>query len=177
MKKLTTLIFVALVCTLFTGCSDEQGVLIEALCQNEKPDGFIDNWSAIIPIDPPPPAPFRFLHGDPIDLNQVSPTSIGRESRVIVRFTVSMSTVGEIGFQAGSAPGVMAATRQIEEAMNSWHFENNGWGPIDMTLNYGAKTVEFDFAKFNLLERVELNKASFRSAFLGRKGDIKFPGY
>lgn len=158
---------------LLIGCKGGPIINIEPLCQKEKPDGFVDSWTEIILTDPPPPAPFRFINGTPIDLNMVAVPTTGKESQVEATFTVAMGTVGAIAFNPGSAPGVYASTPRIERALNSWQFTNNGWGQIKATLNFGSKKVTLNFQKFKCNDRVDLLESSFYSAFIGRKGRLK----
>ena len=144
---------------ILTGCNNLQPQLvIEAVSQDARPDGFVDNWTRIAAVQPPPPMPFRFQNGNRINLNWVNVANTGRESELQVVFNVSMGRVGNIRFQGGSAVGVMATTARIENALNSWNFTNNGWGEIALNLNFGVLSFLIGF--FFLLKRT-----SFFSAY------------
>ena len=155
-------------------CGPESKMSIDLISQDERPDGFVSDWSSITPVNPPPPAPFRLLKGDPINMNWAKGSGTGRENEVKVDFAISMGTVGSIDFKAGSGQGIAAATSNIEMAMNSWQFTNNGWGAVSMTLNFGSKQVALDFRKFNLHNKVEIQQASFYTVFNGRRESIDF---
>ena len=155
-------------------CGPESKMTIDLISQDERPDGFVGDWSSITPISPPPPAPFRLLKGEPINMNWVNRPSPSRENEVEVTFAVSMGTVGSMHFKVGNAPGIAAATSKLEMAMNSWQFTNNGWGAVTMTLNFGSKKVSLNFSNFNLYNKVTIQKASFYTVFNGMGGDIDF---
>jgi len=174
--KANALLFSLLFSLAFFGCTEEPNLSIEPISSDEKPDGFVDSWEAIVLTDPPPPAPFRFLSGMPIDMNMVTVTTTGRESQVEATIIVAMGTVGNIDFNAGNAPGVMAATAGIEQALNTWQFTNNGWGQIKIILNFGSKKVVLNLTDMNYRERVKSLKSSFYSGFIGYRGQIKIDG-
>ena len=157
------------------GCNRVQPKLtIEPISQKERPDGFVDDCSRITAVKPPPPMPFRFQGGNRISLNWVNVANTGRESDLKVVFNVSMGRVGDIRFQGGSAVGVMATSSRIENALNTWHFTNNGWGEITMKLNFGSKKVLVDFSEFNLHDGVDIQESTFYFCFAARSGDLSF---
>ncbi|MBN1464336.1 hypothetical protein JXA02_01150 [candidate division KSB1 bacterium] len=171
MKKLTV-ILVILSCAFMMCRQVSQESPVELVSCEREPDGFVNNWTAIIPIDPPPRAPFRLLHGEPLFL--IHRPSDSPENQARITFFVSMGTVGDIDYQAGSAPGVEGATKQVVNALNTLQFSNNGWGSITMTLYYGSHKAELDFTKFQFLKGVKLDRDSFRRGFQNPDVNIKF---
>jgi hypothetical protein len=166
MKKLG---FVFLLYALFlNGCgTPEQKTHMDLLVETMQ-DGYVSDWQSITAIDAPPPAPFRYLGGNPIDFTWVPTPQSGRAAEVVVDFFISMGTVGKIKFlHTGSALGVATSTSQIETALNSWSFTNNGSGEVILRLNFGKNEAEFDFSRIQLSSGVTFHQPSFNSAFRG----------
>ena len=173
MRKMPAIVFLIIGIAL-VGCRSKPIVGCNVVSQENIADGFIDNWQSIQLIDPPPPAPFRLMQGDPIDLAWVKIPDTGPAGQLTVNFVVSMSRVGQIEFRPGSAPGVAAVTSKVQTAMNTWLFTNNGNGSILMVLNFGSNKVTMDFSQMHVVAGASTIYDSFYSVFLSRQGNIVF---
>lgn len=165
MKKAIFILFIAVF--ILIGCGKNKPEAHMELLVDKMQDGYVSDWTRIVAIDPPPPEPFKFRGGTPIDFSWVPTPQTGRAAEVEVDFFVSMGTVGKVKFtRTGSALGIATSTSRIESALNSWLFSNNASGEVILLLNFGKREAEFEFSKMQVMNGVDFHLQSFNSAFL-----------